>query len=203
MTGSIRFPEDKTIKDRRKRKTQCAVESALLELLREKAFESISISELAEKADINRKTFYNNYSSTEDVLHGIDRKLSAYFQEKLPSHITIENEGEIFPLLLEMAESMEPYKELLYHITSNQGSILIMQRLQIILKPYIERSFEAYEINPVLISYINHYVTSGLSSLFFEWFQNDNLTSGQLATLAFNMTISAIHLENYNQIFSS
>lgn len=200
MTGHISFPEDKTIKDRRKRKTQCAVESALLELLREKAVESISISELAEKADINRKTFYNNYNSIEDVLHGIDRKVSAYFQEKLPAHITIENEGEIFPILLEMAESMEPYKELLYRITSNRGSILIMQRFQFILKPYIDRSFEAYEISPVLTAYINRYITNGLSSLFFEWFQNDNLTSGQLATLAFNMTISAIHLENYNQI---
>lgn len=200
MTGQIRFPEDKTIKDRRKRKTQCAVESALLELLREKTFESICISELAEKADINRKTFYNNYSSIEDVLHGIDRKISAYFQEKLPSHITIENEGEIFPILLEMAQNMEPYKELLYHITSNQGSILIMQRFQLILQPFIERSFESYNISPVLTTYINHYIVNGLSGLFFEWFQNDNLTSRQLATLAFNMTISSIHLENYNQI---
>ena len=95
---------------------------------------------------------------------------------------------------------MEPYKELLYCITSNQGSILVMQRFQSIIKPFIERSFEAHKVNPILASYINHYITNGLSGLFFEWFQEDNLTSEQLAALAFNMTISAIHLENYNNI---
>lgn len=200
MNISINFPDDDTIKDRRKRKTQAAIESALIELLHEKTIENISISELAEKADINRKTFYNNYSSVEDVIHGIDRKLSNYIQKKLPKHITIENEIEIYHMLLELAENMEPYKELLYRVTNNRGSMIIMESLQTLLLPYIKKSFDDYNINPALATYINHYVTNGLSTIYFEWFQKDNLSAQQIAQLAYNLTISVIHLENYKNI---
>lgn len=54
---------------------------ALLNLLREKAIEDISISELCEQAGIGRASFYRNFNSKEDILrsyiHGIFQEWTA------------------------------------------------------------------------------------------------------------------------------
>lgn len=42
---------------------------ALLILMRTKKYSDITIKELAEKAGVNRKTFYRNFKTKEDVLH--------------------------------------------------------------------------------------------------------------------------------------
>nr|WP_319487342.1 IS3 family transposase [uncultured Caproiciproducens sp.] len=41
---------------------------ALLELMKNKPFQEISISEIAEKADLSRRTFYRSFSSKEEVI---------------------------------------------------------------------------------------------------------------------------------------
>ena len=43
--------------------------NALLELMEKKAYSSISIKELAECAGLDRKTFYRNFDSKEEVLY--------------------------------------------------------------------------------------------------------------------------------------
>lgn len=60
---------------------------ALLELMERKAYHSISIKELAEYAGLDRKTFYRNFKSKEDVLYLRLHKLCQLYRkelEKLP-----------------------------------------------------------------------------------------------------------------------
>jgi AcrR family transcriptional regulator len=186
--------------DRRQKKTRLAVEKALLELMQDKPVELISISELAQKADINRKTFYNNYDSVEDVVHGIDKKISAFIFDKLPKKITINNEIEIYHLLLDFSVSVEPHKELLCQITRNSSASTITEHLKEQILPYIEKSLSSYKIAPAVIPYINSYVVNGLSSIYYEWFNDDQLTAQQVALLGYNLTSSAIKLDNYRDI---
>ena len=57
--------------ERVKRKESLFVESVvegLWELLEDKSFEKISVSELVERAGIGRVTFYRNFSNKEEVL---------------------------------------------------------------------------------------------------------------------------------------
>lgn len=44
------------------------ITGALLALMREKDFSSISVREICERADLSRQTYYNLYSSKEDIL---------------------------------------------------------------------------------------------------------------------------------------
>ena len=48
-------------KDRRVRKTKTQLENGLAGLLREKAINEITVTELTERVDINRSTFYLHY----------------------------------------------------------------------------------------------------------------------------------------------
>ena len=52
--------------DRRVRKTESAIFSALTTLLKEKPLSDISIRELTEKADVHRATFYDHYTDIND-----------------------------------------------------------------------------------------------------------------------------------------
>ncbi len=50
-------------------RTQKAISDAFLELIRERAYEDISVTDLCRRADVVRKTFYNNFRSKDDVVH--------------------------------------------------------------------------------------------------------------------------------------
>ena len=56
------------MKDRRITKTRKSIQNAYLNLLRQKGTEKITISDIAREADIDRKTFYLHYDSTEDII---------------------------------------------------------------------------------------------------------------------------------------
>lgn len=187
--------------DRRKRKTHLAIENALLELMEEKNLESITVSELADKADVNRKTFYNNYSSVEDVFRVIEEKVTNFIFDSLPDKITIENEIEIYYLFLNLVTSMEDKRLILYQVFRIHNKTTLLKRLQEELFPYIENCLLSYSVEPSLIPYINHYVLNGVFSIFEQWFRcEDNLSAKQVSILAYNLTVSAIRLDNYRDL---
>ncbi|MGJ8687067.1 MAG: TetR/AcrR family transcriptional regulator, partial [Spongiibacteraceae bacterium] len=58
--------------DRRILRSRKAIQAAMQSLLEEnRPFSQITVSELAERADVTRKTFYAHYSSPEDVVRAI------------------------------------------------------------------------------------------------------------------------------------
>ena len=61
--------------DRRVQKTRAAIQKAYLELLMEKKSMKMTITELARKANIDRKTFYLHYDTTDDVLRDYTQQL--------------------------------------------------------------------------------------------------------------------------------
>lgn len=63
------------IMDRRVEKTRQAIQDAYISLLLEKKTGKITISEVARKANIDRKTFYLHYDSIEDILRTFCRNM--------------------------------------------------------------------------------------------------------------------------------
>lgn len=59
------------------------ITAALLELLREKPMEDISISELCEYAGIGRASFYRNFNSKEDILRAYLSRLLYEWEDQL------------------------------------------------------------------------------------------------------------------------
>ncbi len=57
--------------DRRVRRTRENLKKALIDLIHEKDFESITILDLSERADVNRGTFYHHYFDKIDLLEKI------------------------------------------------------------------------------------------------------------------------------------
>ena len=71
--------------DRRVRRTKTNIKKAFIELLKEKSFQEITVRELSERADINRKTFYAYYTGMEELLAAVmDEMQDRSAQDQLP-----------------------------------------------------------------------------------------------------------------------
>ena len=74
----MNLPEKPT--DRRVLRTKKNIRQAFLHLLSEKSLSQITVKELSNLADINRKTFYMYYSNIEDIL----KELGEYKYSRIP-----------------------------------------------------------------------------------------------------------------------
>ena len=67
--GLIMLPPDKKNKiDRRIQRTRLALRTALLDLLKQKNYDDISLEEITEHANVGRATFYLHYKDKEDLI---------------------------------------------------------------------------------------------------------------------------------------
>lgn len=78
-----------TAQDRRITKTRKAIYAAFLQLLNQKNFETITVQEIIDLADVGRSTFYSHYESKELLLDELCRYLFHHLFERV-GNLTIE-----------------------------------------------------------------------------------------------------------------
>ena len=105
------FMEIKIKEDRRVRKTKRALREGLAELLMVKSIQNITVKELSDKVDINRSTFYANFTDIYDLYHQTE---DAVVQEI--SNIFLEN----------YASSPRSFFEILFQYVSDNKQICCM-----------------------------------------------------------------------------
>ena len=69
--------------DPRVRYTRGVIQTAFLDLLRQKPVEKITVREICDKAEINRSTFYKHYQDCYDLLDKIKEDVLRQFDEML------------------------------------------------------------------------------------------------------------------------
>ena len=100
----------KTSNDRRFKRNKKEIRRAFIDLVIEKGYDKLTISEITERADINRMTFYSHYESIEDIFHEFCDDMEA----DIASAISNEKDFDIdrlFKLLNElMNEEIDFYR---------------------------------------------------------------------------------------------
>lgn len=130
--------------DRRVVRTKAALTAALFELLAEKDFSKISITELTRRADVDRKTFYLHYQSVDELLeefyeerlHGL---LVAVEREGIFRESTLDMVGFFRVLCSQVAEDMPLFRRL----AQGTGYTYYMERVRALLKTAIENYYRA------------------------------------------------------------
>lgn len=72
--------------DRRSRKTRAALAEALISTLEKKPLSAITVSELTEKADVNRTTFYAHYQDPFDMFAQLKREFCDICGDLVDAH---------------------------------------------------------------------------------------------------------------------
>lgn len=125
--------------EKKRRKTEKQIEDSLLQLMKEQTFETISIRQLIDLAEVNRSTFYRHYLDKYDLLEKIEDRLlddlQAYYQEALESAclFKLEKDFKVEDYIHEkqnLFHFFEPYLEDLDILLGPNGSPTSSQRLQ-------------------------------------------------------------------------
>lgn len=155
--------------DRRQLKTRDAIHTALMALMTEKALDEISVTELAKRANVNRKTFYNHYTSIQDVRRELDQQ----YIDMLFSFVDGENLSDLHqdpaPFIRELVSAMvrQPVRARL--LFESGEHLYLADRIKAYFLPYMEKLAAAQGKRPEYVAYVLDYSVNGTLALLNRW----------------------------------
>ncbi|NOV00310.1 TetR/AcrR family transcriptional regulator [Paenibacillus planticolens] len=166
--------------DRRKAKTKQALRDALVALIREKAIESITVSDLTRKADINRGTFYLHYR---DVLDLRDH-IKAEVQEgllRIVAHLEPKDmfnqasEGKVYDGLIRVYEYFDSQADFFEVMLGQNGDLSFSSLMKETIHTHMYRKLIAAQPqNDMLVpaDILIGYVASAHFGFILEWIRS-------------------------------
>ena len=157
--------------DPRTRKTKRAIRNAFAKLLSEKEIDEITVREISELAEINRKTFYRYYSGIYQVIDEIENEVVSTFESVLKDtdlKNVLEHPYQIFEHLTDIINSdMDFYGCLL----SMQHNVSLASKVTTMIKEKTKQAMiEQLEIDGQLADVILEYAITGMISVYQQWF---------------------------------
>lgn len=183
--------KEKNTVDRRVQRTQKNIRNALIELLKEKELSQITVKELAAKADINRKTFYTYYSNINDILDKIEDEIVEKLLNIIKHYDFRDSDFDAYALFCSLNyiinEDFELYRSLIFSNTDN----FLLNKVKITIKnTLLDRYATRLDAKTDLLGLYAEYVSSGIISMYIEWFHSPNdITLEELAKAACDITL--------------
>jgi AcrR family transcriptional regulator len=132
-------------KDRRVQRTQQLLEAALLSLIKEKDFDSVSVQQIIDRANVGRATFYAHYENKEDLLasgfRGLQESLKERQREALARTRTVDERLLAFSYHL-LAHANE-HRDIFPAMVSQRGGAVIQHLLRQILVNVVREDAKA------------------------------------------------------------
>ena len=157
--------------DRRIVKTKESIRKAFLQLIQSKEFHKITVTELADTANIDRKTFYLHYNSISEILEEFEAELAGKVMALLKSHKNFDINFFFQGLNKIMMEDIG-----LYHRISETTSYSFLQtKCKDILKNTIKESF--YGKTGMTAQKFNvyaEYIASGIIGIYTDWLRSNS-----------------------------
>ena len=164
--------------------TAIKFDKALLSLLEKKPFEYITISEICEKAEVNRSTFYLHYENTAELL----KEATAYMLNDFLSYFDVDtknittqykncdlqelnfiNEKYLHPYLSFIKENQQLFTAVLSQPTAFDSNMIFQKLFDNIFVPILNKfHYPKDEQRYVIMFYLN-----GITAIITEWLQDD------------------------------
>jgi AcrR family transcriptional regulator len=182
--------------DRRVDRTRKALREALIDLIREKSYDQITVEEITERANLGRTTFYLHYKDKEDLLLEdfidlIDQMVSKAVTDRplqrlktritnQPTNADLPFNSNLFRPNLIIFQNVARNADLLRIILHNGGAIKIGERLrEIILKAVRQLAAASQERSDLKIAFemptevIANFYAGSLLGLISWWLDNN------------------------------
>ena len=192
--------------EKKRRETEKRIEVILLQLMKEQTFETISICQLIDLAEVNRSTFYRHYLDKYDLLEKIENRLlddlQAYYQEALDSAclFKLEKDFKVEDYIHEkknLFHFFEPYLEDLAILLGPDGSPTSLRRLQEAPREIFSQSISLgdpllEEVEADLL--LNHQAASFMGTLTY-WLAHPHYKSQQMSD--FHTKVTTVGLAGF------
>jgi AcrR family transcriptional regulator len=157
--------------DRRVKKTRRALAAAIIELASTRPYDSISIREITDKADVGYATFFRHYASKDDLLlelfHQVTQSLETTAGEYSADHF--RNEGKL------IFSQVKQNEAIFRSILANHA---FTRKLRKALIEHINRSMKLHDFpqsnSEIPIDVVVHQMAVGVIGLF-EWWLDEKM----------------------------
>lgn len=185
-----------TVHEQMAQKTKFEIERCFIDLVQEEGFQNVSVKKIAERAGINRGTFYLHYVDKFDCMEKIQNRLLDELQEKMrniaPPEIFISiQQRKIYSPFLGIYEFVLDNAVAIRAILGNQGDPSFSNKVKEIFKNTIVARLAEY--SPLLADkefhkYFSAFFTSAILGLFQEWLEGyEGKTVQDLAEVHFQI----------------
>jgi len=138
-------------------KSRKAIENAFINLVEIKGFQNITITEIAEKAMVNRNTIYLNYGSKEDILESIViNSVRKYFGQLNPEFFRSVglNRRKIEDLYKRLFQVVNENIELYRIFLTDNSSTGYLQTEMVKLRKTLEELIKPSNQNKIKVSFL-------------------------------------------------
>ena len=185
--------------DRRVERTEQLLRSALLELIEEKGFESLTVQDIIDRANIGRATFYTHFDNKEDLLiSGLDELQQELRQRQQEKHAEGSNIQErLFAFSYEVFAHTERHRQL-FRALSADGTAVVIKRawhqiLFNLVREDVKAVFPNEEYCSVPIDALVHMITGSLYGLLMWWLDGSTtLSAREINTIFRRLTLPVI-----------
>lgn len=169
--------ENKKI-DRRTRKTKKAIRLAFAELLSQKDINDITVRDIADLADINRKTFYNYYSGIYQLVDEIENEIVFAFESILGEvdlKRDLKNPYRIFERLTAIINTDLDFYG---HLLSMHGNVNLVSKIVTMLKTKVKEALlSQIKMDDMTADIVLEYAITGMIAVYQQWFNCDRRQS--------------------------
>ena len=158
-------------KDLRVIKTKAHLQEALLQLLKEKALDNITVSELCKLANVNRGTFYLHYQEISELFGEYFEELTndlrkAYYEPYLLTDNKIENLNSD---MVRIFHHVEKYKEFYKIVFDRKTPLMYYYQLFDMIRSYLKESVTIDSDKNV--DYMLSFQANAIIGFIIEWVQ--------------------------------
>lgn len=152
--------------DRRIVRSKAALRNALIELMEERGFDSITVNDLCSRAGLNRGTFYNHYKDKDDLLADFENEVMTGlegFQGRMAglsmtSILVCVKRKQPLPFLIELFDYLRGEGDFLHAALGPGGDVRFAPRLRDSVCTHLIQTIlhARYRENPT--AFVNYYV---------------------------------------------
>jgi AcrR family transcriptional regulator len=157
-------------------RTRQLIKEALIDLLQEMELNKITVNRIAERATINRVTFYLHYRDIQDMLEKMAQEMAEDIEDIMRSSTNKESTGETDSLMLEsllehIAENAKFYKVVL---GTRRTPIFTERLLKILTEAITKRTENSFRASADIQRDVAiWYGSSALIGTIVSWLRND------------------------------
>ena len=157
-------------------KTKNSLYSALLELMKDKSFEEIKVSDICNKALVNRSTFYSHYEDKYELLEDCIKDLKESLSTELMKNKTINSTKEYYIEMIKLfLNHIEEKRDSYLAIAiNNRNSILSDILYDVIDKDIILHLQDQYDRDDIPLTIVAKFYLGAVISIGLTWIQNIN-----------------------------
>ncbi len=160
--------------DRRVLRTKRSIREAFTHLAAEKDLSAITVTELADRAAINRKTFYNYYSDIGQIAEEMETELLAAIEGILDGIDMLRALRNPYPLFSRLTEAISDNFELYSRIRGQIGSSGLTAKVSASLRRRLHEACAAHsKAEPGILDLTIDYCLAGILEVYRKWLRSD------------------------------